>query len=94
MPRLLTALALFLVCNAGARADTEVCQTVNGRTTCTHAEGNVSCISINGETRCTPAHPDSLKQPMPDMTMPGVEVREENGRTKVTAGGTEIWLPK
>jgi len=90
MPRLTLALLLL---STAALADTEICQTVNGRTTCTRAEGNVSCVTINGETQCTPIDPDK-PPPLPEISMPGVEVRQEGGRTVIIAGGTEVTLPK
>lgn len=90
------ALLLTMAC-AAAHADTEICQSVNGRTTCTHASGNVSCTTINGETRCTTIEPDQVQPEsptmpdlsMPDITMPGIDIRQgTDGRLRVRAAGT------
>lgn len=90
------ALLLTLAC-ASAHADTEICQSVNGRTTCTHASGNVSCTTVNGEIRCTPIDPEQAvpePPPLPDLTMPGVEIRQDSdGRLRVRAAGTSVELP-
>lgn len=94
MTRLALTLVFALGCTA-AQADTEICQSVNGRTTCTQAEGNVSCVTINGETRCTRPDPDRVQPPqsLPDIAAPGVDIRSEDGRLRLRAGGTEILLP-
>lgn len=88
------ALLLTLAC-AAAHADTEICQTVNGRTTCTHATGNLACVSVNGETRCTRLDGQSTQAPptLPDIAAPGVDIRQENGRLRVRAGGIGIEVP-
>lgn len=86
----LAALSLAMLALSGAaRADTEICQTVNGRTTCVHATGNVSCTTINGETRCKQIDPDE-GEPLPEITIPGVDFRRDGDRLHVQAGGAEI----
>lgn len=87
----LTALSLAMLALSGAasHADTEICQTVNGRTHCVHATGNVSCTTVNGETRCTKINPEQ-PEPLPDIAIPGVDMRRDGDRLHVQAGGTEI----
>lgn len=90
------ALLLTMACVA-AHADTEICQSVNGRTTCTQASGNVSCTTLNGETRCTPIAPEQAvppPPPLPDLAMPGIDIRQDdNGRLRVRAAGTSVEVP-
>lgn len=87
------ALLLTMACVA-AHADTEICQSVNGRTTCTHASGNVSCTTVNGETRCTPIAPEqAAPEPpaLPELTLPGIDIhQDDNGRLRVRAAGTTV----
>lgn len=91
------AVLLTMAC-AAAHADTEICQTVNGQTTCTRASGNVSCTTINGETRCTPIEPEQMdpqdEPPLPELPLPGIDIRQDkHGRLHVRAGGTSVELP-
>lgn len=88
------ALLLTMAC-AAAHADTELCQSLDGRTTCTRMSGNVSCTTINGETRCTRL-PDGDRQAeppppvMPDLALPDLDIRQDSGRLRVRAGNTEV----
>lgn len=75
-----------------ARAETTMCQSINGKTTCTHAEGSLSCVTINGDTRCTSSEADtslrSAQTPRPDIQM------DPDGRLHVrTPDGTVIDIP-
>ncbi|HLO78116.1 MAG TPA: hypothetical protein VK196_16805 [Magnetospirillum sp.] len=93
----LLALGLSLASAHLARADTDLCQTINGRTTCTHAGGNVRCTTLNGETRCTALETPDLAEPpadLPAITVPGVDIRSEDGRLHVRAGGTVVDVPR
>lgn len=89
-------LAVVLLALGGtAHADSEICQTVNGRTHCVHATGNVSCTTINGETRCTQMDAEQMdaeqtEAPLPEITAPGVNIRRDGSKLHVQAGGTEI----
>lgn len=86
----IAALSLALLALGGtAYADTEICQTINGRTECVHATGNVSCTTINGETRCTQLDPEQTDTPLPEITIPGVEISPD-GTLHVQSGGTAI----
>lgn len=70
-------LALAAILAAGhASAESEMlsCQTVNGRTTCVRATGNVSCVTINGDTRCTRL--DDRAQPSPPPDLPEIDLPE------------------
>lgn len=94
------SLALLALGAAQARADSEICQSINGRTTCVHSTGNVSCTSINGETHCTQLDPNQIEpEPMPaplpqingpEITVPGVNIRRDGDRLHVQAGDTDV----
>ncbi|MBC7951080.1 MAG: hypothetical protein H7Z12_04545 [Rhodospirillaceae bacterium] len=90
MTRIAAFSVALLALSGTAYADTEICQTINGRTKCVHATGNVSCTTINGETHCTQIDPDQTETPLPEITAPGVDIRRLGDKLHVRAGGTEI----
>jgi hypothetical protein len=94
MHRIALLLTLAFVAHQ-AHADTTLCQSINGRTTCTHATGNVRCTSINGDTRCVPVDADHMADSpaLPEISLPGVDIRTSKGRLHVQAGETEVDVP-
>lgn len=78
-------LALVAALAAGdVRAESEIlsCQTVEGRTTCVRATGNVSCVTIDGETRCTRLDEGAELPPLPEISLPCIDVDAAGWRVR------------
>lgn len=91
----LLALAVLLAASGLARAESQVtaCQTVNGKTTCTRAEGNVSCLTKDGETHCTELKEEDLAEPDGELVLDldsGTILRRDGGRLAIRSGGLDI----
>lgn len=79
------ALALITLLAAGAaHAESEMlsCQTVNGRTTCVRATGNVHCVTVDGKTRCARLDELAGAEILPSQEIPCIDVEAAGVRVR------------